>query len=59
MNRVLWKWWRVLTTLGVCCKCYRVFVHDQEEPFAYCKCGTHEWTSRPGLIPRLRDWWRS
>lgn len=57
IQQVKWKWWAMLTWLGVCHQCYQVFSHDPEGPWADCKCGCTEWTSKPGLIPRFREWW--
>lgn len=29
--------------LPICPKCKEIIVLDQDEPFAYCACGTMEW----------------
>jgi len=31
------------TKIPICKKCGKEFIFDQEEPFAYCDCGTTEW----------------
>lgn len=48
--------------IGICEECGEQFVHDCDEPFAYCSCGTSEWTftdlSQEPLIIQ-RDIYRS
>jgi hypothetical protein len=29
--------------LPICDKCGTVYIFEQDEPFAYCNCGTTEW----------------
>jgi hypothetical protein len=44
----------VLQELGICQECLEPFVHDFNEPFAHCDCGTSEWTfSDPEKLPLL------
>lgn len=34
---------RLYERIGICPSCRQDLVHDLDEPFAYCRCGTREW----------------
>jgi len=43
-----------LAEAGICPRCLKEYVHDVDEPFAYCDCGTTEWAAEWPLIFALR-----
>ena len=39
-----------ITRLGLCSKCKEQIIHDLDQPFASCGCGTMEWISEPPIL---------